>query len=57
MSISRFGCPLTFLAALLSAPSAWAQDNIRLAGTYTVSSALPYYVARDKGYFTAENLK
>ena len=39
-----------------AAPSAWAQDNVRLAGTYTVSSALPYYVARDKGYFTAENL-
>lgn len=56
MSILRLVARLTFLAALLSAPSAWAQDNIRLAGTYTVSSALPYYVARDKGYFTAENL-
>jgi len=33
-----------------------AADVVRLAGTYTVSSALPYFVAAKNGYFEAENL-
>lgn len=56
MLISRVSARLLICAGILAGTAAHAQDTVRLAGTYTVSSALPYYVARDKGYFAAENL-
>jgi len=44
-------------AFVFAGSTASAQDKIKLAGVFTVSSALPYYVAEEKGYFKAANLE
>lgn len=52
--ITLVGAALAALA--LAALPAHAADKIKLAGVFTVSSALPYYVAEEKGYFKAADL-
>lgn len=56
MLFSRLTAIITLYLSFVGISAANAQDLVRLAGTYSVSSALPYYVARDRGYFAAENL-
>ncbi|HVL35895.1 MAG TPA: ABC transporter substrate-binding protein [Burkholderiales bacterium] len=43
------------LAAALACASAQAQDKVRM-GLFIASSAMPYFIAAERGYFKAENL-
>lgn len=47
----------TSIALAVLTFGAAAKDTVRLAGTYTASSALPYFVAQKNGYFEAEDLE
>ncbi|MFM9884036.1 MAG: ABC transporter substrate-binding protein [Burkholderiales bacterium] len=41
--------------AAFIAPQAIAQDKVKM-GLFIASSAMPYFIARERGYFAAENL-
>ena len=43
-------------AAALSAAPAWAQDKVKV-GVFPVSSALPYFVALERGFFKEQNIE
>ena len=43
------------IAAATLAPAAQAQDKVKM-GLFIASSAMPYFIARERGYFAAENL-
>ena len=42
--------------AAFIAPQAIAQDKVKM-GLFIASSAMPYFIARERGYFAAENLE
>lgn len=44
------------VAAGLAATAAQAQDKVKM-GLFIASSAMPYFIAADRGYFKAENLE
>jgi NitT/TauT family transport system substrate-binding protein len=44
------------VATVLAAGAAQAQDKVRM-GLFISSSAMPYFIAVDRGYFKAENLE
>jgi NitT/TauT family transport system substrate-binding protein len=48
----RFGL---LIAWMLAAGAAQAQDKVKM-GLFISSSAMPYFIAVDRGYFKAENL-
>jgi NitT/TauT family transport system substrate-binding protein len=48
-------CALVAAAALVAAP-AQAQDKVKV-GVFPVSSALPYFVALDRGFFKEQNIE
>ncbi len=49
----RFGL---LIAWMIAAGAAQAQDKVRM-GLFISSSAMPYFIAVDRGYFKAENLE
>ena len=55
-SLNRLVAPLA-AAAILAAPMlAQAQDKVKM-GLFIASSAMPYFIANERGYFKAENLE
>lgn len=56
MKVSRLATLLSLFFLSAVAQPARAQDVVRMAGVFSVSSALPYYVALENGYFAAQNL-
>ncbi len=53
----NFWCGVATLAVVLSAAlPASAQDKVTV-GVFPVSSSLPFFVARDRGYFKEENIE
>jgi NitT/TauT family transport system substrate-binding protein len=53
----NFWCGIAALAVALSAAlPALAQDKVTV-GVFPVSSSLPFFVARDRGYFKEENIE
>ncbi len=54
--LNRLFLPAVLAAACVLAPVAHAQqDKVRM-GLFIASSAMPYFIARERGYFAAENL-
>lgn len=54
-SLKRFFLFAAVAAATALAPAAHAQDKVKM-GLFVMSSALPYFIAKERGYFAAENL-
>src|SRR5262245_8474537 len=53
----NFWCGIAALAVALSAAlPASAQDKVTV-GVFPVSSSLPFFVARDRGYFKEQNIE
>jgi NitT/TauT family transport system substrate-binding protein len=52
----RFIVPLALAASAAAAPHAVAQDKVKM-GLFIASSAMPYFIARERGYFAAEKLE
>ncbi len=53
----RFALPaLVAASTTLAAPVAIAQDKVKMA-LFIASSAMPYFIANERGYFKAENLE
>jgi NitT/TauT family transport system substrate-binding protein len=55
-AFKRFTVALRRRASAAAAPGALAQDKVRM-GLFIASSAMPYFIARERGYFAAENLE
>ena len=54
--LKRLIVPLALAASAALAPNAFAQDKVKM-GLFIASSAMPYFIARERGYFAAENLE
>ena len=54
-TISRLVAPLALAAIGVVCNAAFAQDKLKM-GLFIASSAMPYFIAKDRGYFAAENL-
>jgi NitT/TauT family transport system substrate-binding protein len=54
--LKRLIAPLALAASAALAPNAFAQDKVKM-GLFIASSAMPYFIARERGYFAAENLE
>ena len=48
-------CVAVVLTAIAIAAPAVAQDKVKM-GLFIASSAMPYFIAKERGYFAAENL-
>jgi NitT/TauT family transport system substrate-binding protein len=53
---NRLVAPLAAAALLAVAGGVHAQDKVKM-GLFIASSAMPYFIAADRGYFKAENLE
>jgi NitT/TauT family transport system substrate-binding protein len=49
-------CTFALLAAALTSHTVLAQDKVKM-GLFIASSAMPYFIANERGYFKAENLE
>ena len=56
MRFKHFIVPLALVASTAAAPNAVAQDKVKM-GLFIASSAMPYFIARERGYFAAEKLE
>ncbi len=54
-SIKCLVAPLALAVAGVACSVAHAQDKVKM-GLFIASSAMPYFIAKDRGYFAAENL-
>jgi len=54
--LNRVAVPLLAAAALAATHGAAAQDKVKM-GLFIASSAMPYFIANERGYFKAENLE
>ena len=55
-SLNRLIAPLAAAAVLAAPVLAHAQDKVKM-GLFIASSAMPYFIANERGYFKAENLE
>jgi len=54
--LKRFTVSLALVASAAAMPGALAQDKVKM-GLFIASSAMPYFIANERGYFKAENLE
>ncbi len=55
MSFKSVIASVTVLATTAVCSAAFAQDKVKM-GLFIASSAMPYFIAKERGYFAAENL-